>query len=73
MRTETVHGRVGKVRRLLGDLATLEHNVLAKVECLESNIESRITALAVEYKRTRWMVATLLALCMVILLEIFLR
>ena len=73
MRTETEHGRVGNVRRLPGDLATLEHNVLAKVEWLESNIESRITALAVEYKRTRWMVATLLALCMVILLEIFLR
>ena len=73
MRTETVHGRVGKVRRLLNDLATLKHNVLAKVECLESNIESRITTLAVEYKRTRWLVSTLLVLCMVILLEIFLR
>ena len=66
-------GVLGTSVALPTDLATLEKKVLAKVSRSESKIESRINNLAVEFKRTRWMAGTLLALSTVILLRIFLR
>ena len=66
-------GVLGTSVALPTDLATLEKKVLAKVSRSESKIESRINNLAVEFKRTRWMAGTLLALSTVILLRVFLR
>lgn len=66
-------GVLGAPVAMTSDLAALEHNVLAKVARSESKIACRINTLALEFKRTRWMAGTLLALHTVILLKIFLR
>lgn len=66
-------GVLGKSVDFPGNLATLEHNVAAQVECSASKIESRIDTLAVAFNRTKWMAGTLLVLGMVTLATILLR
>ena len=66
-------GLLGKSVTLPGDLATLERNVIAQVECSASKIENCIDTLAKAFNRTKWMAGTLLVLAMVMLATVLLR
>lgn len=64
---------LGKSVAFPGDLATLERNVVSKVETFELKLEGRINNLAGEINLTKWMLGTLIALNLAILLKVFLR
>lgn len=64
---------LGKSVAFPGDLATVERNVIAKVDASELKIEGRLNTLVGEVNLTRWMLGTLIALNVTILLKLFLR
>lgn len=75
---------LGKLVAFPGDLATLERNVIAKVEASELKLNGRIEAselkldgrmntLAGEVNLTKWMLGTLIAMNVAILLKLFLH
>lgn len=64
---------LGKSVAFPGDLATVERNVIAKVETSELKIDGRINTLAGEVNLTKWMLGTLIAMNIAILLKLFLR
>ncbi len=58
---------------LPADLATVERNVIARVDATELKIEGRINTLAGEVNLTKWMLGTLIALNVAIMLKLFLH
>jgi hypothetical protein len=64
---------LGKSVAFPGDLATLERNVVSKVETCELKLEGRINSIAGEINLTKWMLGTLIALNLAILVKVFLR
>ena len=64
---------LGKSVAFPGDLATVERNVIAKVETSELKIDGRINTLVGEVNLTKWMLGTLIAMNVAILLKLFLR
>lgn len=64
---------LGKSVAFPGDLSTLERNIVAKVESAELKIEGRMNTLAGEVNLTKWMLGTLIALNVAVLLKLFLN
>ena len=64
---------LGKSVAFPGDLTTLERNIIAKIETSELKIEGRINTLVGEVSLTKWMLGTLIALNVAILLKLFLH
>jgi|GEM_PF-6548627 len=56
-----------------GDLATLERNVIAKVEASELKLDGRMNTLVGDLNLTHWMLGTLISLNVAILLKLFLH
>lgn len=64
---------LGKSVAFPGDLATLERNVVTKIETSELKIDGRLNLLTGEVSLTKWMMGTLIALNVAILLKLFLH
>lgn len=64
---------LGKSVAFPGDLTNLERNIIAKIEFAELKIEGRISTLVGEVSLTKWMLGTLIALNVAILLKLFLH
>ena len=56
-----------------GDLNTIERNVITKIESSEPKIDGRLSLLAGGLRFTTWMMGTLIALNVAILLKLFLH
>ena len=56
-----------------GDLNTIERNVITKIESSEPKIDGRLSLLAGGLRLTTWMMGTLIALNVAILLKLFLH
>ena len=64
---------LGKSVALHGDLATVERNLITKIDSSELKIEGRINTLTGEVNLTKWMLGTLIAINVAILLKLFLH
>ena len=64
---------LGKSAAFPGNVSTLERNVVAKIEASDLKIDGRINTLVGEVNLNRWMLGTLIALNVTILLKLFLR
>lgn len=64
---------LGKSVALPGDLATVERNLITKIDSSELKIEGRINTLTGEVNLTKWMLGTLIAINVAILLKLFLH
>lgn len=56
-----------------GDLNTIERSVVTKIESSEPKIDGRLSLLAGGLRLTKWMMGTLIALNVAILLKLFLH
>lgn len=64
---------LGKSVALPGDLATVERNLITKIDSSELKIEGRINTLTGEVNLTKWMLGTLIAINVAILLKLLLH
>lgn len=55
------------------NMTTLERNVAAKIEAVELKLDGRMNTIAGELTLSKWMLATLVALNVAIMLKLFLR
>ncbi len=64
---------LGKSVASPSDLSSIERSLIAKIEASELKVEGRLNTLAGEINLTKWMLGTLIALNVAILLKLFLH
>lgn len=64
---------LGKSVASPSDLSSIERSLIAKIEASELKVEGRLNTLAGEVNLTKWMLGTLIALNVAILLKLFLH
>lgn len=73
-----VHSKIladvlGKSVAFLGDPTSIERNLLAKIEATELKLESRLAVMAGDMNLQKWMLGTLIAISVAVLVKLFVQ